>query len=518
MPLGRTLSVVLAGLEAHIVTVEADVADGLPKVVWTGLPDTTIRESTERIKSAVSSSKERWPTRKVTVALLPASVRKKGSGFDLAVAVAVLAAHAAFEPSQVRNVVMLGELGLDGRVHPVPGVLPAVIGAVRRGHTNVVVPRANANEARLVPGAEVLAIGTLAELCAILRDEPVDVEPETPMQILPPLPPPDLADVVGQATARRALEVAAAGGHHLLMTGPPGVGKTMLAERLPGLLPDLADDPALEVTSIHSLLGRLPLGRPLILRPPFCAPHHSATPASLVGGGTGTPAPGLISLAHHGVLFVDEATEFDRRSLDSLRQPLESGVVTITRAGGAATYPCRFQLVLAANPCPCARGGRATDASNCRCTSSQLRAYKARLSGPLLDRIDLRARLEPISRAILDVDARGESSVAVRDRVAAARARAARRLEGTPWRTNAEVPGPDLRSRWRPPTEALADLRIDLDHGRASNRAVDRILKVAWTLADLGERDAPSRDDVEEARVLRLTGEDESVGGLVRSA
>jgi magnesium chelatase family protein len=517
MALGQTLSIVLAGLEAHVVTVEADVGVGLPKMVWTGLPDTTIRESADRIRSAVSSSREEWPQHKITIALLPASVRKKGSGFDLAVAIAVLAAKKAFEPLQVRNVVMIGELGLDGRVRSVPGVLPAVIGAVREGYHHVVVPRANAAEARLVPGAEVIAVGSLAELCALLRDEPVDVEPELPVQVVPTEPPPDLADVVGQAEARVALEVAAAGGHHLLMTGPPGVGKTMLAERLPGLLPDLLDEEALAVTAIHSLLGRLPVGRPLISRPPFCAPHHSATTAALVGGGSGIPAPGLISLAHHGVLFIDEATEFERRALDALRQPLESGLVTITRAGGAATYPSQFQLVLAANPCPCARGGRATDASSCRCTAVQLKAYRNRMSGPLLDRIDLRARLAPMSRAILDVGASGEPTAVVRERVMAARERATWRLRETRWTTNSQVPGPELRSRWRPPTEALADLQIDIDRGRSSNRGVDRILKVAWTLADLAGRDAPNRDDVARARVLRLTDE-HAQSALVRSA
>jgi magnesium chelatase family protein len=517
MRLGRTLSVVLSGLTAHLVTVEADVGAGLPRVAWTGLPDTTIRESTERIRSAVNSSREEWPAHKITIALLPASVRKKGSGFDLAVAISVLAAQRAFDPLRVRDVVMIGELGLDGRVHPVTGVLPAVIGAVQHGHHMVVVPRRNAGEARLVPGADVIGVGSLAELCAILRDEPVDVEPEVPGPVATPDPPPDLADVVGQAEARYALEVAAAGGHHLLLTGPPGVGKTMLAERLPGLLPDLSEGEALEVTSIHSLLGRLPAGRPLIVRPPFCAPHHSATPASLVGGGTGVPTPGVISLAHHGVLFIDEATEFDRRALDSLRQPLESGLVTITRAGGSATYPSRFQLVLAANPCPCARGGRVTDAASCRCTSVQLRAYRSRLSGPLLDRIDLRARLAPMSRAILEVGARGEPTDVVRDRVSAARERASWRLRETPWTTNSQVPGPELRHRWRPPAEALADLKLELDRGRASNRAVDRILKVAWTLADLAGRDVPNHDDVETARGLRLT--DEETGGvLARSA
>jgi magnesium chelatase family protein len=302
------------------------------------------------------------------------------------------------------------------------------------------------------------------------------------------------------------------------MTGPPGVGKTMLAERLPGILPNLSDGEALEVSSIHSLLGRLPAGRPLITRPPFCSPHHSASPASLVGGGTGTPTPGLISLAHRGILFLDEATEFASRTLEALRQPLESGIVTITRARGGATYPANFQLVLAANPCACARGGRVTDASSCRCTSTQLRHYRTKLSGPLLDRIDLRTRLEPISRTILDVDARGEGSDAVRDRVLAARERAAWRMAGTPWSTNAQVPGPELRQRWRPPSESVAELQLDLDRGKASNRAVDRILKVAWTLADLGGRDAPSRDDVQIARRMRLTTDEDALPMLSRSA
>jgi magnesium chelatase family protein len=524
MALGRTLSIALAGLEAHVVTVEADVGSGLPKMVWTGLPDTTVRESAERIRSAVSSSREHWPPHKITIGLLPAPVRKKGSGFDLAIAVAVLAAGRSFDPARVRDLVVIGELGLDGRVRSVAGVLPAVIGAVQRGHLRVVVPRGNAGEARLVPGAEVTAVGTLPELCAVLRDEPVDAElidsewPEAGSE--GPAPsrapePPDLADVVGQPEARHALEVAAAGGHHLLFTGPPGVGKTMLAERLPGLLPDLTDEQALEVTSIHSLLGRLPPGRPLLTRPPFCAPHHSASVASLVGGGSGVPGPGTISLAHHGVLFVDEATEFHGRALEALRQPLESGEITITRAGGAATYPARFQLVLAANPCPCSKGGRSTDAAGCRCTSVQLRAYQSRLSGPLLDRIDLRARLAPISRTILDAGAGGEPTSVVRERVRAARERARRRLRDTPWATNAEVPGPALRSQWRPPTEALVDWQVDLDREQSSNRGVDRVLKVSWTLADLAGRDAPTRDDIEIARALRLGDE---APALVRSA
>jgi magnesium chelatase family protein len=506
MSLAKTHSVTLSGLTAHLVTVEADIGEGLPKFVWTGLPDAGVRESVGRIKTAVANSGVKWPNRLITVGLSPASVRKTGTGFDLAVSLAILAAAGKVEPELIRDLVVLGELGLDGRVQDVTGVLPAVIGAVQAGFERVVVPWTNAREAALVPGASVIAVSSLHELCGYLRGEMPDLPslpPDRHLVVAPP-PPLDLADVVGQQGARDALEVAAAGGHHLFLTGPPGVGKTMLAERLPGLLPDLSIDAAMDVTSIHSLLGRLSPGQPLIERPPFCAPHHSATLASLVGGGSGIPAPGLISLAHCGVLFLDEATEFDRKALDALRQPIESGLVTISRAGGVATYPSRFQLVVAANPCPCSRGGRAADAGACICTTTQLRSYRRKISGPLLDRIDVRATLEPVSRAILDADAAGEPTAVVRDRVIAARERSGHRLAETPWTTNSQVPGPVLRRKFRVPAAAMRPLAADLDHDRLSTRGVDRVLKVAWTIADLAGHDIPTVGDVERARAFRF--------------
>ena len=507
MGLGRTAAVSLVGLTGHMIEVEAHLAPSVPGFTLVGLPDASLAEARDRVRAALASSGIPWPQRRITVNLSPASLPKAGSGFDLAIAMATLAGAGLCDPGLVDGVVHLGELGLDGRLHPVRGVLPAVASAVAAGHRRVVVPAANAAEARLVPGADVVGAAHLAE---IARRAGADVE-------VPDVQPvvigeraravasvPDLADVLGQRAARWALEVAAAGGHHLLMVGPPGAGKTMLAARLPGLLPDLDDEAAVEVTAVHSIAGTFQPAGGLLRRPPFEDPHHTATPAAVIGGGSGLPRPGAASRAHRGVLFMDEAPEFSPRVLQTLRQPLEHGELVIHRAGGAARYPARFQLVLAANPCPCGRSvGKGLE---CTCSPMARRRYFSRLSGPLLDRIDLQVDVLPVTRADRMAADAPEPTAVVAARVRKARDRARRRLAGTGWTTNAEVPGSWLRLH----TGGLAarrDLERALDSGVLSLRGVDRVLRVAWTLADLAGLQGPGDAEIGQALLLRTRGQ-----------
>jgi magnesium chelatase family protein len=505
MGLAHAHSVTLSGIQGQVVEVEADVGPGVPGVALVGLPDTALNESRDRIKAAFVNSMIEWPRRRVTINLSPASLRKSGSHFDLAIAATLLAADGTVPSTRLHRTALLGELALDGRVRAVRGVLPATLAAAQAGLTRVVVPRDNVREARLVRDVEVVPVTTAAGLLAWLRGaEPEDDGPAPEPVAADPAHAPDLSDVAGQQQARFALEVAASGGHHVFLLGPPGGGKTMLAERLPGLLPALTDQESLEVSAIHSVAGILPAGQPLVSSPPFRAPHHSATmPALLGGGGGGSIRPGEISLAHRGTLFLDEAPEFDRRTLDALRQPLESGSVVVSRAAGEARFPARVVLVLAANPCPC--GGAQTIGGVCECTSLQRRRYLHRMSGPLLDRVDLRLTVYAATRAeLLDDLVRGESTALVAQRVAAARERMERRLAGTPWRTNAEVPGRELRNRFAVPAAARAVLSPAVERGALSARGVDRVLRVAWTLADLAGVDVPTADETARALSLRV--------------
>ncbi|MEU4129016.1 YifB family Mg chelatase-like AAA ATPase [Streptomyces wuyuanensis] len=526
MGFARTCSVALVGVEGVVVEVQADLEPGVAAFALVGLPDKSLVESRDRVRAAVVNSGAEWPQKKLTVGLSPASVPKSGSGFDLAVACAVLGAAERIDPRTIADLVILGELGLDGRVRPVRGVLPGVLAAAEAGYRQVVVPERTAGEASLVPGVSVLGVRSLRQLIAVLGDEPVpQEEPDgdgRPDAMLAGLTVPgagvgtgiaagpgrgegalpDLADVAGQHGARTAVEVAAAGGHHLLLQGPPGAGKTMLAERLPSVLPPLTRKESLEVTAVHSVAGVLPPGEPLVRTAPYCAPHHSATMQSLVGGGQGMPRPGAVSLAHRGVLFLDEAPEFSGKALDALRQPLESGHVIVARSAGVVRLPARFLMVLAANPCPCGR--HTLHGAGCDCPASLIRRYQARLSGPLLDRVDLRVEVEPVSRAdLLGRGARGESSASVAARVEEARDRAAARLDGTPWRANSEVPGHELRTRWHSAPGALAAAERDMERGLLTARGMDRVLRVAWTIADLAGHGRPDAGDVDLALQLR---------------
>ena len=506
MTLARTHAVALSGLEGRVVEVQCDISTGLPGVYFTGLADASVTESRDRLRAAVHNCGGTWPNQRITVALLPADVRKSGSRFDLAVGVAILAASGQVPLQSVSQAAWIAELGLDGRLRAVSGVLPSVLAARAAGLRRVVVADANAGEAALVGDMDVRSAEHLSDVVGWLTGDGPTLPPASPSGFgdAPNLP--DLADVAGQGLAKRALEIAAAGGHHTCLIGTPGAGKTMLAERLSGLLPPLTDEQSLEVTAVHSIAGLLGDPARLVRYAPLQAPHHTASVAALVGGGSHLARPGAISLAHCGILFLDEAPEFTSQALDALRQPLETGRVVLARGGGAVTYPARFQLVLAANPCAC--GHRERD---CICAPMVVRRHQQRLSGPLLDRIDLRVQVDPVPHAdLFSPLVAPETTAVVAARVAAARVRTALRLAGTGWRLNAEVPGSILRrDPFMPPRAVTRQAEQLLDRGTLSARGFDRVLRLSWTLADLGERDMPSAADVAEALYFR-TGQVES--------
>ncbi len=499
MTVARTHCVALLGIEGRMVEVEADIANGIPGFVLVGLPDATLNEARDRVRSALVNSGEGWPQRRRTVSLSPADLPKKGSHFDLAIAVAIAAAAGTVPPSALDGMVFLGELGLDGRARSVPGVLPAVLASSKRGFTQVVVPEANAAEATLLPEMAVLGIRSLRQLLAVLRGDLVPDEPSVPTEeVVSESPLPrlslDMADVVGQATARTAAEVAAAGMHHVMMIGPPGSGKTMIAERLPGLLPDLDAEEALEVTAVHSLAGLLHPGQPLVTTPPFADPHHTASVAAMVGGGSGVARPGAVSQAHRGVLFMDEAPQFGVRVIDALREPLEKGEVLMARSQRSIRFPARFLLAMAANPCPCGYFGQLDHP--CQCLPDAVRRYRQRISGPIRDRIDLWVKVPSVRRsALLAGLGQSESSVTVAARVAEARLRQRRRYTGLPWRCNGDVPGPEFRRRWPLSADVLAPVEEALRLGELTARGAHRSIRVAWTAADLAGRNRPILDD-----------------------
>jgi magnesium chelatase family protein len=512
MPFATARAVSLRGALGHLIDVQADVSPGQVGTTMVGRPDASLHEARDRCRMAIINSGLTWPaTKRITILLSPADLPKSGTHFDLAIAVAVLAADGRLPRAALEGTGFIGELTLDGGLRPVAGVLPMVLAAADRGVRRVFVPEPQADEAAMVPGMSVLGMRSLAQVVAELSGEEV---PEAPPVAASSgsrllswrgeerLEEVDMADLVGMADARYALEVAAAGGHHVMLSGPKGAGKTSLAERVPTLLPDLGPEESLELTALHSLAGTLDPGAGMIRRPPFLAPHHDASKSSLVGGGTGQVRPGAVSLAHAGVLFLDEFPLFRRDVIDSLRQPLESGDVTIARAEEQVRLPARGMVVLACNPCPCGRFSPAAAGNRCDCKEVVRRDYRTKITGPVADRVDILRHVEPLQpHEAHDRLQRPEPSAVVRERVAAARARQAERYAGAAWRLNAHVPGAVLREEWplEPGGRDLLDTEIYA--ARLTSRGAVRVHRLAWTVLDLRGSPARSRPGVDEVGV-----------------
>jgi magnesium chelatase family protein len=520
-----TRTVSLIGAVGHLIEVQVDVSPGVVATALIGRPDVAITEARDRCRTAVVNSGFDWPSsRRITISLSPADIPKRGSHFDLAIAAGVLAAtDSALPSSALDDSVLIGELSLDGRMRCVHGVLPMTVAAAARGIRRVYVPEPQAEEAALVPGVEVLGLRSLRQLMAVLKGEEVPgappVEPLTVQPLLSwrgedALADVDLADVAGMADGRFALEVVAAGGHSLLLSGPKGAGKTTLAERIGTLLPDLGPDEALEVTAIQSLAGTLPRDGRLVTRPPFRAPHHSATRSAVLGGGTGRVRPGEVSKAHLGVLFLDEFPLFGTDIIEGLRQPLESGQVSVARGEEEATYPARAIVVFACNPCKCGQYSATMIANDCKCRATDLRHYQSRVSGPVADRVDVTRHVKPPEawELLAPLGAR-EHSAPVRARVTAARARQAARYARSPWRLNAHVPGPVLTRDWALPRRAGQAVAKAVSSGSLTHRGATRVHRLAWTVADLRGLDRPGVDEVEVALALR-SGEPLPSGAL----